>query len=102
MIAIALAGEPKLLIADEPTTALDVTIQSQIFELLKKIQQEKALTILLITHDLGLVAGFCDRAYVIEKGEIIEKGSVDHLFYTPKHPFTKNLLQIAKERLSIR
>ena len=92
MIAMALAGKPKILIADEPTTALDVTIQAQILEILQSIRKTFQMSILLITHDLGVVGGFCDRAIVMNKGKIIEEASVEELFYFPKHPYTKNLL----------
>jgi oligopeptide/dipeptide ABC transporter ATP-binding protein len=92
LIAMALAPEPSLLIADEPTTALDVTLQAQIFYLLQEIQKENNLSIILITHDLSLVAGFCHRVYVMYAGEIIEAATTEELFYRPKHPYTKQLL----------
>ncbi|MBA3723134.1 MAG: ABC transporter ATP-binding protein [Parachlamydiaceae bacterium] len=92
MIAIALACKPRLLIADEPTTALDVTIQAQILELLKQIQCERQFSILLITHDLGVVANICDRVLVMYKGKIVEDAPVDQLFCNPQHPYTKTLL----------
>jgi oligopeptide transport system ATP-binding protein len=93
MIAIALAPSPKILIADEPTTALDVTVQAQILRLLKEIQQKTGTSILLITHDMSIVAGFCDKALVMYAGKIIEKAPVDLLFYHPQHPYTQRLLQ---------
>jgi oligopeptide transport system ATP-binding protein len=93
MIAIALACKPRLLIADEPTTALDVTVQAQILELMKKIQKEIGSSILLITHDLGIVAGMCDRVVVMYGGQIVEMGSVEELFYNPLHPYTQALLR---------
>lgn len=93
MIAIALVCKPKLLITDEPTTALDVTIQAQILELLKEIKSLSDTTILMITHDLSLVSGFCDRVLVMYAGEIIENADVDTLFYAPKHPYTQKLLE---------
>jgi len=93
VIAIALACQPALLIADEPTTALDVTIQAQILDLLRKIQREKKMGILLITHDLAVVAGFCDRVLILDKGEIVDKGSVDEIFYESKQPYTLSLLR---------
>ena len=93
MIAMALAGKPKILIADEPTTALDVTIQAQILQILQSIRKSFQMSIILITHDLGVVSGFCDRAIVMDKGKIVEEASVEELFYFPKHPYTKNLLQ---------
>ena len=92
MIAIALACEPKLLLADEPTTALDVTIQAQILELLKSIQKEMQTAILLITHDLGVVANFCSRILVMYAGKIIEQAPVEELFCNPQHPYTKLLI----------
>lgn len=93
MIALALAPSPKVLIADEPTTALDVTIQAQILLLLKEIQQKTNTSILFITHDLSIVAGFCDRVIVMYAGKIIETGYVEELFKKPKHPYTKRLLE---------
>lgn len=93
MIALALAPSPKVLIADEPTTALDVTIQAQILQLLKEIQEKTNTSILFITHDLSIVAGFCDRVIVMYAGKIIETGLVGELFKKPKHPYTKRLLE---------
>ena len=92
MIAIALACQPKILIADEPTTALDVTIQAQILDLLKKIQRETNTAIVLITHDLGVVANIADRVLVMYGGKVVETGKVDTVFYSPKHPYTWGLL----------
>ncbi len=92
MIAIALANEPDLLIADEPTTALDVTIQAQILELLKKLQKEMGMAMLLITHDLGIVRRMADRVYVMQNGEIVETGAARDVFERPKHPYTQHLL----------
>jgi len=92
VIAIALASNPELLICDEPTTALDVTIQSQILELIKKIQREKHLSVIFITHDLGVVANMADRVYVMYAGKIVEEGTVEDIFYEPKHPYTWSLL----------
>jgi oligopeptide transport system ATP-binding protein len=92
MIAIGLACKPKLLIADEPTTALDVTIQAQILDLMKKIQQETNTSIILITHDLGVVAGIADKVIVMYGGQVVESGSVEQLFSSPSHPYTKALL----------
>ncbi|WCK55970.1 ABC transporter ATP-binding protein [Aneurinibacillus sp. Ricciae_BoGa-3] len=93
MIAIALACAPKLLIADEPTTALDVTIQAQILELMKELQNQTGTSIILITHDLGVVADMCDRVVVMYAGQVIETGTVDEIFYKPQHPYTKGLLK---------
>src|SRR5699024_3561765 len=87
VIAIALACNPKLLIADEPTTALDVTIQAQILELMKAIQKESDCGIIFITHDLGVVANVADRVAVIYAGKIVEIGLTDEVFYNPKHPY---------------
>jgi oligopeptide/dipeptide ABC transporter ATP-binding protein len=92
MIAMAMACKPELLIADEPTTALDVTIQAQIMDLMKKIQKENGTTILLITHDLGVVAQMCSRVLVMYAGRIVEQADVHELFYNPKHPYTKGLI----------
>ncbi len=92
VIAIALACDPKLLIADEPTTALDVTIQAQIMDLLQKLKEERQMTTLLITHDLGIVASNADRLAVMYAGQIVETGSVEQLFNDPLHPYTQGLL----------
>lgn len=93
MIAIALACKPKLLLADEPTTALDVTIQAQILDLMKDIQQKTQTSIILITHDLSVVAKCCDRVLVMYAGKIVESATVDELFANPQHPYTQRLLQ---------
>jgi oligopeptide/dipeptide ABC transporter ATP-binding protein len=92
MIAMALAGRPRLLIADEPTTALDVTIQAQILELINSLRQEMGMSIILITHDLAVVAETCDRMAVMYCGRIAEKGSVKSVFADPCHPYTRGLL----------
>ncbi|KMK71322.1 ABC transporter ATP-binding protein [Bacillus safensis] len=92
VIAMALAADPKLLIADEPTTALDVTIQAQILELMKEIQKKVDTSIIFITHDLGVVANVADRVAVMYAGQIVETGTVDEIFYNPKHPYTWGLL----------
>ncbi len=92
MIAIALSCNPKVLIADEPTTALDVTIQAQILELLRDLQKETNTAIILITHDLGVVANAADRVAVMYGGKVVETGTVDEIFYQPKHPYTWGLL----------
>lgn len=93
MIAMALVCRPQLLIADEPTTALDVTIQAQILDLLRELQSEFAMSVLLITHDLGVVAETCDRVAVMYAGKIVERAQVDDLFDQPKHPYTHGLLK---------
>lgn len=92
VIAIALAGDPEILIADEPTTALDVTIQAQIIELLEEIQRQKDMSIIFITHDLGVVANVADRVAVMYAGKIVEIGGVDDIYYHPQHPYTWGLL----------
>ncbi|MEK6646040.1 MAG: ABC transporter ATP-binding protein [Candidatus Firestonebacteria bacterium] len=93
MIAMALAGNPKLLIADEPTTALDVTIQAQILNLLLELNKTMLLSILLITHDLGIVAEICDTVAIMNAGKIVEQASVQEIFNNPKHPYTIKLLE---------
>jgi oligopeptide transport system ATP-binding protein len=93
MIAIALACEPKLLIADEPTTALDVTIQAQIIELMMDLKNKLKMSIILITHDLGIVASMCQRIVVMYAGKVVEAGTVEEIFYNPKHEYTKGLLK---------
>ena len=93
MIAIAFACEPKLLIADEPTTALDVTIQAQILELMMELKEKLGMAIIMITHDLGVVASMCDRIAVMYAGRIVEYGTTDDIFYNPKHEYTKGLLK---------
>ena len=93
MIAMALACEPDILIADEPTTALDVTIQAQILELMKTLQKELGMAIIMITHDLGVVAQMCDEVIVMYAGSICEQGTVDEIFYNPQHEYTKGLLR---------
>ncbi|MBS4171858.1 ABC transporter ATP-binding protein [Bacillus sp. FJAT-49736] len=93
VIAMALACNPKILIADEPTTALDVTIQAQILELMKDLQKKTGAAIIIITHDLGVVANMADRVAVMYAGEMVEMGSVDEIFYSPQHPYTMGLLQ---------
>jgi len=92
MIAMALACEPKLLIADEPTTALDVTIQAQILELMLDLKSKLGMAIIMITHDLGIVASMCEKIAVMYAGKIVEYGTVDDIFYNPKHEYTKGLL----------
>ena len=92
MIALAMSCNPSLLIADEPTTALDVTIQAQILDLMKGIQDKLGMSIILITHDLGIVADKADDVVVMYAGQIVEQGKTNDIFYNPKHPYTKNLL----------
>jgi peptide/nickel transport system permease protein len=105
LIAMALAGEPKLLIADEPTTALDVTVQAQILDLLKALQQDLDMSIIFVTHDLGVVADLCDRVAVMYAGQVVEQAGIDELFERPRHPYTEGLLSAipqasgAEERL---
>jgi oligopeptide transport system ATP-binding protein len=93
MIAIALSCDPEILIADEPTTALDVTIQAQILELIKDLSARSSTSVIMITHDLGVVAGICDSVCVMYAGRVVERASVDDLFYDPKHPYTRGLLE---------
>ncbi|HNW87219.1 MAG TPA: ABC transporter ATP-binding protein [Candidatus Limiplasma sp.] len=93
VIAIALACNPKLIIADEPTTALDVTVQAQIIELLKQIAKESHTAVVMITHDLGVVAKMCDTVNIMYAGKMVEKGTVDEIFYQPRHPYTMGLLR---------
>jgi len=97
MIAIALAGRPRLLIADEPTTALDVTVQAQVLALLSRLRAERAMAILLITHDLAVVAETADRVVVMYAGQVMETGSVPEIFDTPRHPYTQALLDALPE-----
>ena len=92
VIAMALACEPKLLVADEPTTALDVTIQAQILDLLRKLRSQLGMSILLITHNFGIVKGFADRVLVMYQGNIVESGSVETILSNPQHPYTKALI----------
>jgi oligopeptide/dipeptide ABC transporter ATP-binding protein len=93
MIAMALACNPKLLIADEPTTALDVTIQAQILELMSDLRERLGMSIMLITHDLGVVAETCDDVAVMYGGRVVERGTVEDVFSSPQHPYTEALLQ---------
>lgn len=93
MIAMALACQPELLIADEPTTALDVTIQAQILELMKEIKHKQSMSIIMITHDLGIVADFCDRVLIFYTGQVVESAPVSQLFSQPLHPYTQGLIR---------
>jgi len=92
MIAMAMACNPQVLIADEPTTALDVTIQAQILDLIRKLQKDNQTAVILITHDLGVVAEMCDEVAVMYAGQMIEYGTVEDILYRPAHPYTKGLL----------
>jgi oligopeptide transport system ATP-binding protein len=92
MIAMALAASPKVLIADEPTTALDVTIQAQILELIKSLKRQMGMSMILITHDLGVVADVADRVAVMYGGKIVETGDLEDVFYRGRHPYTRGLL----------
>ncbi len=95
MIAMALLAQPELLIADEPTTALDVTIQAQILSLIKELQADENLSVILVTHDFGVVAGMCDYIKVMYQGILVEEGTTEEIFYQPQHPYTKQLLKAA-------
>jgi peptide/nickel transport system permease protein len=92
-LALSLAGRPKLLIADEPTTALDVTVQAEMLALLRRLQRETGMAILLITHDWGVVADICDRTIVMYAGQVVERGGAQDLFDSPLHPYTLGLLR---------
>ncbi|MGN0745934.1 MAG: ABC transporter ATP-binding protein, partial [Aristaeellaceae bacterium] len=92
IIAMALSCHPRLLIADEPTTALDVTVQAQILALIRNRAREEGTSVIMITHDLGVVASLCDRIAILYGGKIVETGTTDEIFYAPKHPYTKGLL----------
>jgi len=91
VIAMALACNPKLLIADEPTTALDVTIQAQVLELMKDLKEKYDTSMLMITHDLGIVSEVCDKVAIIYAGEVVEYGSLEHIYRNPQHPYTNGL-----------
>ena len=93
MVALALAGEPRVLIADEPTTALDVTTQAQMLELIARLQREQGLAVILITHDMGVIAEMADDVVVMYLGREVEKGPVDAIFHAPRHPYTRSLLR---------
>ena len=93
MIAMALACEPDILIADEPTTALDVTIQAQILELMQELQEKLGMAVILVTHDLGVIADMCDNIIVMYGGQVCERGTADEIFYNPCHEYTKGLLR---------
>ena len=93
MIAMALACEPDILIADEPTTALDVTIQAQILELMQSLQKKLGMAIIMVTHDLGVIADMCDEIIVMYGGRVCERGTAEDIFYRPAHEYTKGLLK---------
>ena len=92
MIAMALSCQPKLLIADEPTTALDVSIQAQILKLMQQLNEDSGTSIMLITHDMGVIAEMCDKVMIMYAGKAVEYGPVDDIFFSPRHPYTKGLL----------
>ena len=96
LIAMALLAEPRLLIADEPTTALDVTIQAQILALIKGLQESLGLTVIIVSHDFGVIAGLCDQVKVMRSGQVVEEGTVNDIFENPLHPYTQELLQAAR------
>jgi ABC-type dipeptide/oligopeptide/nickel transport system ATPase component len=96
VIAMAMACRPRVLVADEPTTALDVTTQAQVLTRLTELARETGTAILLITHDLGIVAHYCDRALIMREGRIVEQAAVDQLFRQPQHPYTARLLAAAR------
>ena len=93
---MALLANPKLLVADEPTTALDVTVQAQILSLIKKLQKETELSVALVSHDFGVIAGMCDYVYIMYRGRVVEKGNVEEIFSNAQHPYTKQLLAAAR------
>ena len=96
LIAMALLANPKLLVADEPTTALDVTVQAQILSLIKKLQKDTELSVALVSHDFGVIAGMCDYVYIMYRGRVVEKGNVEEIFSNAQHPYTKQLLAAAR------
>ena len=96
LIAMALLANPKLLVADEPTTALDVTVQAQILSLIKKLQKETELSVALVSHDFGVIAGMCDYVYIMYRGRVVEKGNVEEIFSNAQHLYTKQLLAAAR------
>lgn len=96
LIAMALLAEPRVLIADEPTTALDVTIQAQILALIKELQESLGLTVVIVSHDFGVIAGLCDEVKVMRTGQVVEEGTVEDIFDNPLHPYTQELLQAAR------
>ncbi|HWK66953.1 MAG TPA: ABC transporter ATP-binding protein [Rhizobiaceae bacterium] len=102
MIAIALASDPKLLFADEPTTALDATVQLQVLQTLYRLHKERNMAVVIITHDLGVVAELCDRVYVMQTGKVVESASTLDLFERPQHPYSARLVELSSHRLDFR
>jgi ABC-type dipeptide/oligopeptide/nickel transport system ATPase component len=100
MIAVALASDPKLLFADEPTTALDATVQLQVLQMLYRLHKQRNMAVVIITHDLGVVAELCDRVYVMQTGKIVETGSTLDLFENPQHPYTARLIRLSMSRMA--
>ena len=98
MIAIALASEPALLVADEPTTALDATVQLQVLETLRRLHHDRKMAMVIISHDLGVIAELCDRIYVMRAGKMVESGSILEIFESPKHPYTAQLVELSTRR----
>src|SRR5579864_6471839 len=98
MIAIALASEPALLIADEPTTALDATVQLQVLETLRRLHRDRKMAMVIISHDLGVVAELCDRVYFMRAGKVVESGDTIEVFENPKHPYTAQLVELSSRR----
>src|SRR5699024_4561274 len=97
VIGLAMSSPPKLLIADEPTTALDVTVQEEILKLMKNLSETKNTSIMLITHDLGVIANTCHRIYVMYGGKVVEQGTTKEVLYKPKHPYTQGLIESIPE-----
>ena len=96
VLAMIMSQNPKLLLADEPTSALDVTVQAQILSLIKKLQKETELSVALVSHDFGVIAGMCDYVYIMYRGNVVEKGNVEEIFSNAQHPYTKQLLAAAR------
>src|SRR6185503_17804636 len=98
MIAMALASEPVLLVADEPTTALDATVQLQVLETLRRLHRDRKMAMVIISHDLGVIAELCDRIYVMRAGKMVESGDTLEIFESPKHPYTAQLIALSTRR----